>query len=186
MNRKRILWITQTAIFIALLVSAQIFTQPFGQFITGSSVNFILVAACIFIGLPAAITVSVVSPVLAFIITGRPVFPVLIPFVMAGNTVLVVAVHLIFAKSYVITAHFSLPRAGAAVVIGSVLKFLVLWVGVVHVALPFLIAEILPPQVNAMTLMFSWPQLVTALIGSGMAMIFAPLLRTAIRGSRAT
>ena len=182
MNRKRILWITQTALFIALLVSAQIFTQPFGQFVTGSSVNFILVAACIFIGLPAAIMVGVVSPVLAFAITGRPVFPVLIPFVMAGNTALVVAVHFIFAKSYVVTARFSFIRAGAAVVIGAVLKFLVLWVGVVRVALPFLIPGILPPQVTALTLMFSWPQLVTALIGSGLAMIFAPLLRTAIKG----
>ena len=184
MNRKRILWITQTAIFIALLVSAQIFTQPMGQFVTGSSVNFILVMACILIGLPAAITVSVVSPALAFMITGRPVFPVLIPFVMAGNTVLVAAVHFIFAKSYVSTARFCYIRAGAAVVVGSVFKFLVLWVGIVHVALPFFIPGILPPQVEAMTLMFSWPQLVTALIGSTLAMIVAPIVMTAVRGIR--
>ena len=183
MDRKRILWITQTAIFIALLVSAQIFTRPLGQLVTGSSVNFILVTACLLFGLPSAATVGVVSPVLAYMITGRPFFPVLIPFVMLGNVALVAAVHLIFGKSYVNTGRFCYVRAAAAVLTGSALKFLVLWIGIVQIALNF-IPDIGPPQVEAMTLAFSWPQLVTALIGSALAMAVAPYLVRALRSVR--
>ena len=183
MNRQRILWITQTAVFIALLVSAQIFTAQFGQFVTGSGVNFILVMACILVGLPSAATVGIVSPALAFLITGRPIFPVLIPFVMVGNVALVVAIHFIFAKSYVGSGHFSYVRATIAVVAGAVLKFLVLWVGIVQIALLF-IPDIRPPQVDALSLAFSWPQLVTALIGGSLAMVVAPYLAKAVKGLR--
>ena len=180
MNRGHILWITQTAMFIALLVSAQIFTGQFGQFVTGSVVNFILVAACILIGLPAAAIVGAVSPLIAFMITGRPVFPVLIPFVMVGNVALVAAIHFIAAKSFSNPTRSSYVRIAIAVIVGAVLKFLVLWVGIVHVAIPFLIPGILPPQVNALSLAFSWPQLVTALIGSGIAVAVMPYVSRAI------
>ena len=181
MNRQRILWITQTAVFIALLVTAQIFTFPYGQFVTGSSVNFILVMACILLGLPAAATVGVLSPLIAFMITGRPIFPQLIPFVMIGNVALVVAVYFIFSKSYVEPWRFSYIRAAMAVIIGAVLKFVVLWVGVVQVALSF-IPNILPQQVANLSHAFSWPQLVTALIGGTLAMVVAPYLAQAVRG----
>ena len=186
MNRGHILWVTQTAMFIALLVSAQIFTGQFGQFVTGSIVNFILVAACILVGLPAAAIVGVVSPLIAFLITGRPVFPVLIPFVMVGNVALVTAIHFIAAKSYLKLTHSSYARAVVAVIVGAVLKFLVLWVGIVHVAIPFLIPGILLPQVNALSLAFSWPQLVTALIGSGVAMAVMPHVSRAIHHTHHT
>ena len=184
MNRGRILWIAQTAIFIALLVTAQYFSQQLGQFVTGSAVNFILIVACILVGVTAGVTVGVVSPVLAFMITGRPVFPQLIPFVMVGNAVLVIAVHYIFAKSYAKAWEFSRVRAVMAVVVGSAAKFLVLWVGVVQVALAF-IPNILPQQVVNLSHMFSWPQLVTALIGSSLAMVVTPRLARALKGLHA-
>jgi len=183
MVRQRTLWIVQTAVFIALLVTVQIFTHQFGQFVTGSSVNFILVMVCILIGVSSGVTVGAVSPIIAFMITGRPVFPVLIPFVMVGNAALVIAVHFIFARSYARTWEFSYVRTALAVVAGSVFKFLVLWVGVVQVALAFLIPGIMPPQVEALSHMFFWPQLVTALIGSTLAMAIAPRMVKAIRGA---
>ena len=181
MNKKHILWITQTAMFIALLVTWQHLAGPLGQFVIGSGVNFVLVSACILVGLPSAAIIGVVSPLLAFAITGRPVFPVIIPFVMAGNVALVVAVHFISVKSYENFSLHSYIRIGVAVVAGSVLKFLVLWVGVVHVALPFLIPGILPAQTTALSHMFSWPQLVTALTGSILAMIVMPNLIKALK-----
>lgn len=183
MNRGRILWIAQTAILIALLVSVQIYMHQFGQFVVGSGVNFILVMACILVGVSSGVTVGAVSPIIAFLITGRPIFPVLIPFVMVGNVALVIAVHLIFAKVYVETWRFCYVRAILAVITGSALKFLVLWIGVVQVALQF-IPGILPPQVTALSHMFSWPQLVTALIGSTLAMVVAPRLAKVVRSGR--
>ena len=43
-NKKNTLWITQTAIFIALLVVLQVATAPLGNtFITGTIVNMLLI-----------------------------------------------------------------------------------------------------------------------------------------------
>ena len=180
MNKKRILWITQTAIFIALLVSVQAVTRPFGQFVTGSCVNFILVSACILIGLPSAAVVATVSPIFAFLIIGIPAFPLLIPFMMAGNVVLVIVIHFISGKAFSDLTRRSYVRISVAAVAGSVIKFLVLWVGIVQIALSF-IPDIKQPQIDAMSLTFSWPQLVTALIGSGLAVTVIPSLKKALK-----
>ena len=180
MNRKRILWITQTAIFIALLVSAQYVTRPLGQFVTGSIVNFVLVSACILVGMHSAAAVSVISPIFAFLIIGLPAFPVIIPFIMVGNFVLVAAIHFISGKSLEALTRRSYARICGAAVVGAVLKFLVLWVGVVQVALAF-IPNASQPQIDAMSAAFSWPQLVTALIGSGLAIAVMPKLKKALK-----
>ena len=182
MDRKRILWITQTAIFIALLVSSQAVTRPLGQFVTGSLVNFMLVSACILVGLSSAAFVSTVSPIFAFLIIGMPVFPVLIPFLMAGNLVLVTAIHFIARKSFSDLTLGSYIKMGVGAVIGAVLKFLVLWVGIVQIAIQF-IPDIRPPQVEALSTTFSWPQLVTALIGSTLAIVIMPRLKKALKQS---
>ncbi|MCL2572435.1 MAG: hypothetical protein FWE11_08515 [Defluviitaleaceae bacterium] len=186
MNRKRILWITQTALFIAMLVTAQHLTAPMSQFVTGSIINFILVTATILVGMSSGVAVGVVSPIFAYFILGVPIFPVIIPFIMAGNAALVVAVHFITVKSYVNLDLLAYVRIILAIIVGSVLKFLVLWIGVVHVALPFLIPNALPPQVAAMSAAFSWPQLVTALIGSTIAMTVMPNLMRALRINKNT
>jgi len=183
MDRKRILWITQTALFIALLVTAQAFTRPMGQFVTGSSVNFVLVVTCILIGFSAAAVVAVVSPIFAFLIIGAPAFPVIVPFIMLGNLALVAAFHFISGKSFVNLDKNAYIRICLAAVAGSVLKFLVLWIGIVQVALA-IIPGLMQPQIDAMSAAFSWPQLVTALIGSGLAIIIMPTLMKALKYSK--
>ena len=184
LDRKRILWTTQTAMFIALLVAGQYFTQPMSQFVTGSIVNFILVAACILVGVSSATAVGIVSPIFAYFIVGVPIFPVIIPFIMLGNFALVIAVHFITVKSYEDLGILDYIRIVAAIIAGSVFKFLVLWIGVVHIALPLLITDALPPQVAAMSAAFSWPQLITALIGSTLAMVAMPNLMRALKFSQ--
>ena len=182
MQRKRILWITQTAIFIALLVSAQAATRPLGQFVTGSCVNFILVSCCILAGLSSAAVVAVISPIFAFLIIGIPAFPILMPFQMAGNFVLVAVIHFLSGKSFYNPDRRAYIRICAATVTGAVVKFLVLWVGIVLIALRF-IPGIKQPQIDAMSLTFSWPQLVTALIGSSVAIAIAPRLLKALKST---
>lgn len=180
MGRKRILWITETAVFIALLVSLQAVTRPLGQFVTGSCVNFMLIASCVLVGLHSAAIVAVVSPLFAFLIIGVPAFPVLVPIVIAGNLVLVVAIHYISGKSFTDLNRRSLIRICPAVAIGAILKFLVLWVGIVQIALSF-VPNIKQPQIDAMSLAFSWPQLITAVIGSSLAIIIIPRLMKALK-----
>jgi len=180
MKKSRILWIAQTAIFIALLVSIQAVTRPLGQFVTGSLVNFLLVSSCILVGLSSAAVVACISPIFAFLIIGTPAFPLLIPFIMAGNFVLVAAVHFISGESLASIDRRFYTRIVAAVAIGAVLKFLVLWVGIVQIALAF-IPDIKQPQVDAMSAVFSWPQLVTATIGSSFAVLFVPKLKKVLK-----
>jgi uncharacterized membrane protein len=178
MDSKRILWITRTAIFIALLIAVQAVTKPLGQYVTGSCVNFILISSCMLLGLPSAAVVACVSPIMAFLILGTPIFPILIPFMIAGNLTIVAAIHFLAGK--VFEKHNSYIRFSAAAVSASVLKFLVLWIGIVKIGLT-LVPDIKPPQVQALSATFSWPQLVTALIGSGLAVAAAPYLKRALR-----
>ena len=61
----------------------------------------------------------------------------------------------------------------------SVFKFAVLYSLVVLLLLPLL--GLPEKQVAMMSAMFSWPQLVTALIGSILAVTIAPAIRKALR-----
>jgi len=164
-------------------VSFQAVTRPLGQFVTGSCVNFLLISSCILVGLPSALVVAAISPIFAFLIIGAPAFPLLVPFVVAGNMILVAAVGIIAGKSFETTTLRSYIRMCAAMVSGAILKFLVLWVGIVNIALA-VIPDIKPQQVDAMSFMFSWPQLVTAAIGSTLARVIVPRLMKILKSAK--
>ena len=68
MKKTNIVWIAETAIFLALLIVLQAVTASLGQFVTGSAVNFVLVAAAVIGGLWSGIVVAAVSPFLAFLL----------------------------------------------------------------------------------------------------------------------
>ena len=65
---KKIRWITETAIMLALLVTLQALTKGFGQLVTGSCVNAILAVSVLVGGLWSGLTIALVSPVLAFLL----------------------------------------------------------------------------------------------------------------------
>ena len=65
MNKKT-LWITETAVMIALLVALQWATKPLGQFVTGSCVNLVLGVSVLVGGLWCGLTVALVCSFLAF------------------------------------------------------------------------------------------------------------------------
>ena len=173
-NKQRILWITQTGMMIALLITSQAITAGLGnQFITGSIVNGILFVTTMMLGLYSGLTVAVLSNFFAFMLgIGPAMFP-LVPFVAAGNATLVLVYWLIAGKRSHIVAF---PIAG--VIAGSVAKFAALYVGIVLIAAPHLLN--LPPAAPVY-FMFSWPQLVTALLGGSVALNLFPLLKRALK-----
>jgi ABC-type Co2+ transport system permease subunit len=174
MGKQRALWITQTGVFLAILIVAQALTRPLGnQFVSGSINNMLFILAVMLIGLTSAVVVSVISPIIATIIGIGPVLPPLIPVIIAGNIVLVVLWYFIALRQ----PERSKPREIAALVVASFTKFLVLYVGIVLLVVPFLLG--LPePRASAVSALFSWPQLVTASIGGVIAMlIYTPLLK---------
>ena len=65
---KKVRWITETAVMLALLVALQALTKGFGQFVTGSCVNAVLAVTVLTAGLGSGIVVAVLSPVLAYLL----------------------------------------------------------------------------------------------------------------------
>lgn len=173
MNNK-ILWITRTAISIALLLVLQATAAPLGNIIVGSIVNLILIVSVMICGLVSGIAVAVISPVMAKFFGIGPFFS-LIPFIAAGNIILVFLWHFIGSRhtSSKYTAYI------IAMVSAAVAKFLVLYIGIVKIALP-LFLRLPEQQACVISNMFSVPQLITALTGGILALIMLPTLNKAL------
>ena len=177
---KKIRWITETAIMLALLVTLQALTKGFGQLVTGSCVNAVLAISVLVGGWGTGLTVALISPVLAFLLGIAPQI-LTVPAIMAGNTAYVVVLRLI------IGAHgSSAGKRIAAWLAAAAIKFAVLYVIVVKlicgVMAPGLLAAgtLKEPMLKALPATFSYPQLITALIGGAVALLMVPVLRKAL------
>ena len=65
--KKKALWITETAVMLALLIAMQALTKPMGQLVTGSAVNAVLAVTVLMRGLSSGLTVALISPVFAYL-----------------------------------------------------------------------------------------------------------------------
>ncbi len=182
---KKILWITETAVMLALLVALQSLTKPLGQLVTGSCVNAVLAITALVVGLSGGITVALISPVCAFLLGIAPNFITVLP-IMLANACFVILLHWFLGRS--MKPLWKQPVALAA---ASFLKFGVLYVLVVKVICGLASNALLgkkigntvllaPPMMKMLPAMFSWPQLFTALIGGAVALLIAPILRKAL------
>ena len=92
--------ITTTAVLLAICIVSQFFKNT-SVYITGPIINACLIIAALGAGMACGIILSVITPVTSFLITGSPIMsaiPAIIPCVMIGNIILVVAVSLIAKK----------------------------------------------------------------------------------------
>lgn len=174
-NRDKVLWITRTALLLALLIVLQMATSFFGNtLVTGSIVNLVLILSVMTSGLASGLTIAMVSPVVAKLLGIGPLWG-LIPFIMAGNAVLVLLWRLI-GRLPMGRPVVSYLVATAVAAIG---KFLVLYLGIVRIAIPFLL-KLPGPQAAVISGMFSYPQLVTALLGGVLALAILPAVNKAV------
>ena len=172
-KHEKVLWITRTAVLIALTVALQFFSlQLSNQFLTGSIVNFMLIMSVMTCGLATGLTVSAFTPILPTLLGFGPPWP-LIPFIAAGNMALVTVWYFIGNRE-IINNYVAYIIAAVG---GAVAKFLVLFLGVVQIALPYILGL---PEGNALSIMFSYPQLITASIGGVCATLLLPPLLKAI------
>ena len=178
---KKIRWITETALMLALLVSLQAITKPLGQLVTGSCVNTILALSALLGGLSCGITVALVSPVMAFLLGIAPQI-LTVPAIMAGNAVYVVLLSLLADKSGKKTV-----KQIIAWIVAAVAKFATLYAIVVGLICGVLSESLLaagvmkPPMLQALPATFSFPQLITALVGGAVALLIVPVLRKALK-----
>ena len=174
-NKEKILWITRTAIFVALLVVLQLATARFGNIVTGSAVNLILIVATMTCGLASGAAVAVISPVMAkFLAVGPPWG--LIPFIAAGNIVLVTLWYFVGNRDM----GPKYAAFAAALIIAAAAKFTILYIGIVKIAVPVFLG--LPErQAAIISNMFSIPQIITALTGGILASIMLHALEKTAR-----
>lgn len=188
---KRIRWITETAVMLALLICLQwvgsfVPDQMTKQLITGSLVNCVLAVTVLVAGMGSGITVALISPVCAFLFGIAPNFVTVLP-IMVGNVCYVVLLRLIIGKS--LKPVWKQP---VALVSAAVVKFGVLYLLVVRlicgVASNALLGKkigqtvvLAPPMLQMLPTMFTWPQLATALIGGAVALLIVPVLRKALK-----
>ena len=177
---KKIRWITETALLLAMLVSLQAITKPFGQLVTGSCVNAVLAVATLVAGLSSGVTIALISPVLAFLLGIAPQI-LTVPAIMVGNTVYVVLLNILADAD-----GKNLVRQIAAWLIAAVAKFASLYLIVVKIICGVMASSLLAagtlkePMLKALPATFSWPQLFTALIGGAVALVISPILRKAL------
>ena len=177
---KKIRWITETAIMLALLVTLQALTKPMGQLVTGSCVNTVLAVAALVGGLASGLTVAIVSPVLAFLLGIAPQI-LTVPAIMVGNSVFVILLSLLSD----VTGKNKLKQI-LAWLVAAVAKFAALYIVVVKIICGVMADQLLAsgalkqPMLKALPATFSWPQLITALIGGAVALLIVPVLRKAL------
>lgn len=197
---KKVRWITETAVMLALLVTLQAVSKPLGQLVTGSCVNAVLAIATLLAGMKCGITVALCSPVCAFLLGIAPNFVTVLP-IMLANTVYVVLLHLLAgsgklwqqkAATAAAERKFFVWRQPVGLAAAAGAKFLVLYLLVVKVICGVASGALLgkklgqivvlaPPMLEMLPAMFAWPQLITALIGGAVALLITPVLKKALK-----
>ncbi len=177
---RKVLWITETAVMLALLVSLQALTKSLGQLVTGSCVNTVLAVAALFAGLGSGITIALISPVLAFLLGIAP-NALTVPAIMVGNVAYVTVLFFLADRS-----GKNILRQAIAWVTAAAVKFGVLYGLVVWLICGLLSSKLLesgamkPPMLKLLPASFGVTQLYTALIGGAVALVMAPMLRKAL------
>ena len=177
---KKIRWITETAVMLALLVALQALTKPMGQMVTGSFVNAVLAVTVLTAGLYSGLTVALISPVLAYLLGIAPQI-LTVPAIMVGNCVFVVFLHFLAGKD-----SRKIGRQIIAWIASATAKFAALYAIVVWLICGVFAENLLSsgvmkaPMLQMLPATFSWPQLFTALIGGAIALLIVPILRKAL------
>ena len=178
---KAVRWVARTAMGIALIILAQLVGKAFpagaiiaGQFgvnqlITGSLVNCVLFVFTAAGGLWSGVTMGIVSAMLAQFIGIGPAVSAVSPVVALGNALLCACFALMLGRG-----GAQGVRLWLAMAISAVIKCAFLWIAVP--ALLGVLSGVKPQQVQMLSIMFSWPQGCTALIGGSLASVIIPRL----------
>lgn len=176
--KQKTIRLAETAAMIAILIALQAVTKPLGQLVTGTAVNAVLGIATLTVGVGSGAVVALLSPVAAFLLGIAPQI-LTVPAIMAGNLVFVCLLGLGRKKPGILPAAL---RCGCA----AIGKFAVLHILVAQVICRLMAAQLLesgmlkPPMLQALPATFTWPQLITALLGGGIALWLSALLRKAL------
>jgi len=150
----------QFIIFMGIVIAAPYFLN---QAITGPLVNAMLFLATIFLGARSAILIGL-TPSLVSISTGLLPLPLapMIPFIMVGNTLLILSFDLLRKKNYWL-----------GMLSASAIKFLFLF-SMASIVTSLILKDAIAVQAAKM---LGLPQLLTALAGGILAYLFLKVIK---------
>ncbi len=166
MKRTNIQFLTRTAMLLAIVIVIQMVGRllPNSNFVVGPLVNACLLISVALIGLKGGVIISIAAPFTSLINNHAPIATALLPFapfVALGNFVFVVIFYFLMKKNKI-----------AGVIAGSVIKFAFLY-GAINA---FLYVFDFPKFAKILLTLFSWPQLITAIIGGFVALAVIKVL----------
>lgn len=151
-DKEKIISFIQFIFLLSLATLVPLFHQ---QMITGPIINATLFIAVLLLGSRAALLVGLLPSVIALSIGLLPAILVpMIPFIITGNCILVLAFGFLKDKNYWL-----------AIITASLLKFIFLF-STSSIVINLLLKKTLAPSILTM---MSWPQLLTALFGGILA-----------------
>ncbi len=168
-NRQFVRELAISAILLAICIVSQFF-KNLNVYITGPIVNLCLVMAVMAAGLKWGLILAVITPVTAFFIAASPVMqavPGILPLIMAGNIILVLATWKLFKPAVENGASIISPGSVIAAAVSAILKGAFMGLTISRWLLPaFIPAESpLRGKMAVFQMTFSVTQLITALIG---------------------
>jgi MFS family permease len=153
-NREKIAYLTKLVALLSVAMIVPLFHQ---QMLTGPIVNSTLFVATAVLGLSGGILVGLIPSVVALSAGLLPsVLAPMIPFIMLGNMIMVLAFNFFKERNY-----------WQGMIAGSFLKFVFLY-STSSVVINLLLKKEVAEQVS---LMMSWPQLLTAIAGGCLAYV---------------
>lgn len=156
-------YIVRTGVLLALTLMFQIGFNGLGQGVVGPLVNFSLLISVVLVGTIPAIIIGCLTPLIAFMVGIMPLFP-LVPFIMIGNSILVIIFHIGRKKISKMGDYIGL-------VIAAFGKFIFLAISV-----RYLVGLFIPKVPGKLVTALTLPQLYTALIGGILTLIVIKLL----------
>lgn len=172
MNRKLRL-VTRTALLLAIAILFQFlgkFMGSLNNFIVGPVINAVLLISSEIVGVFSGLIISIATPIISALTNKSIMAPVVLafsPFIISGNAIFVLC-------------YFFLRKRGRiiAIAVGAVAKAAFLYASI-SVFTRFV--DIKAQWVKVLIGMFSWPQLITAIIGGAIAVIVIPVLKKAVK-----
>jgi hypothetical protein len=151
-SREKITFLTKLVALLSVAMIVPLFHQ---QMITGPIVNATLFVATAVLGLSGGILVGLIPSVVA-LSAGLlpPILAPIVPFIMISNTLMVLTFSFLKERSY-----------WQGIIAASILKFIFLY-STSSVVINLLLKKEVAEQIS---LMMSWPQLLTALAGGCLA-----------------
>lgn len=172
MTHEKIRTLALTALLLALCLCFQLL-KAISVYITGPLVNLVLIIAALSCGWQSGVAISCIAPLLAYLIGATPIInmlPVMLPVIMVGNCLISLSALLWKGK-----------RLPLGLLLGSLAKAGWLWLTVWYAVLPLFGANLPEKAAAAAKATFSVTQLVTALLGSALALIIWPLIKKALQ-----